>query len=91
MLLGDPTTDFHLNEYLISLPISSNTAGVSLRSHVLIGRKPPHTSQVRLARLIVHLEEDSPNSSVAQQPSYQFQLVLGGVAWASTDHWHTNW
>ena len=56
MLLEDQTTDFHLNEYLIFLPILSNTAGVSFRSHVLIGQKP-HTSQVRLARLIVRLEE----------------------------------
>ena len=51
MLLGGQTTEFHMNAIL---PIASYSAGVALRSSLLIGRKP-HPSQVKFARLIVRL------------------------------------
>ena len=55
MLLGGQTTELHMYEYLPFLPIASYSTGFGFPV-VRLSRKP-HPSQMRLARLLVRLEE----------------------------------
>ena len=76
MLLGGQKTEFHMYEYLAFLPIASYSTGFDF-PFVRLSHKP-HPSQMRLARLIVRLEERKVVRGLGRvlshcsQPSHKF-------------------